>query len=175
MPGGAAGGGGTPAVTIAITLFVFSNCSGGECIIGVADASYSEPGWSMVSPPFQGHDDAWRYACDLHDQEYYRSPDIDQGRVQCAALGHDAQAAGGQCRGLACYDRHPGRFLNGSGIGTGEYEHTPASCAAKCDAESRCKSFNMYGLDYCTLSARNSSEKSLSNSDSYTYFERVSQ
>ncbi len=89
--GGGSGGGVTTTGGAGLTLFVFGNCTGADCILGVADEGYSQAGWSTISPPFRNRDEAWRYACALHQQGPYRSPDIERGNVSCAALSQDRE------------------------------------------------------------------------------------
>jgi len=72
--------------------------AGSRCIVGVAEADYSVPGWSVISLRFASHPEAWRFACDLHRRGPYRSPDIEKGAIDCAGLSAQAGAdsAGGE-------------------------------------------------------------------------------
>jgi len=124
-PGGGGGGGGGVAgggTGAGPSLFVYGNCAGGECILGVADAAYSATGWSSISPPFHTHDEAWQYACDLHNQGTYRSPDIDRGIVDCATLLPAAQSSrpgGGWSHGgpETCASQYGNFTFNGASDG----------------------------------------------------------
>ncbi len=68
-----------------------------------------------------------------------------------------------------------GAFINGSGIGTSRPGMTVAACAAACDAEPRCLSFEMYAGETCSLNAddRRTRPDILTRSDRYTYYEKV--
>ncbi|MBZ0215656.1 MAG: PAN domain-containing protein [Fimbriimonadaceae bacterium] len=72
------------------------------------------------------------------------------------------------------YQRIPGSFINGSGIGTTENGHTALSCAARCNAESRCLSFEM-SSGWCSINmaSRQTRADILWQSPKYTYYERI--
>lgn len=63
--------------------FVYANASTDPAQIGVADESYSIPGWNRLAGPFKDDRSAWREACRLHRSGHYHSPDIAYGRVKC--------------------------------------------------------------------------------------------
>mgnify|MGYP000448171028 CR=1 FL=1 len=65
------------------TWFVWINVSTSPATIGVADASYTVPGWTTLAGPFSDDRSAWREACRLHRGAQYHSPDIAAGRVYC--------------------------------------------------------------------------------------------
>lgn len=73
------------------------------------------------------------------------------------------------------YQRIPGSFINGSGIGNAESGHTAQTCAARCNAESRCLSFEMSnGWCSINMASRQTRADILWQSPKYTYYERVS-
>lgn len=76
----------------------------------------------------------------------------------------------------AGYVQVQGAFINGSAIGTTRTGTSLAACAAACNAESRCLSFEMYGEDSCSLNAANRTTRTniLSRSPRYTYYEKTS-
>lgn len=53
--------------------------------MGVADETYSEPGWEIISPAFRSHPEAWRYARNVHRQGRYKAPAIKDGTKDCGA------------------------------------------------------------------------------------------
>jgi len=73
------------------------------------------------------------------------------------------------------YVQVEGAFINGSAIGSTRTGTSLAACAAACNAESRCLSFEMYGQDSCSLNAANRSTRPniLSRSSRYTYYEKT--
>lgn len=77
---------GTGDVPAQSGIFVFANCGRFPCTIGVADASYQEPGWRVISEEFQSHPEAWRHACRLHNTDQYFAPEIDNRVINCRTL-----------------------------------------------------------------------------------------
>jgi len=65
------------------TWYVWINVSTNPATIGVADSSYSVPGWSTLAGPFPNDRAAWVEGCRLHRSPQYNSPDIAAGRVRC--------------------------------------------------------------------------------------------
>ncbi len=63
--------------------YVWINVASTPATIGVADSSYSVPGWSTLAGPFPDGRAAWVEACRLHRLPQYHSPDIAAGRVRC--------------------------------------------------------------------------------------------
>ena len=63
--------------------YVWINVATNPATIGVADSSYSVPGWSTLAGPFPNGRAAWNEACRLHRSPQYNSPDIAAGRVRC--------------------------------------------------------------------------------------------
>ncbi len=151
-----------------VQFYVFENCNSGRCTIGVADSNYAVPGWARISQPFANDREAWRYACQLHASQRSFSPDIHERKVNCAALDGGRSASG-----LAGYRKIPGAFINGKGIGIAERGHTAESCAARCDAQSRCQSFEITG-DWCSINVVSSrpDPSILTRSQKYTLYER---
>jgi len=84
------GAGGTRA-----QFFVFQNCSSGQCEIGVADGTYDQPDWFVSSAPFESDRDAWRHACQLHQNGQAFSPDISNNRIDCTQLAQSGGNGGG--------------------------------------------------------------------------------
>ncbi|MGE0423641.1 MAG: hypothetical protein AB7O88_15335 [Reyranellaceae bacterium] len=67
-------------------IVVFENCTVRPCMVGVAPASYRQPGWVAIGW-YQNHAWAWRHACHLHHgARSHHSPDIAAGRVDCTRL-----------------------------------------------------------------------------------------
>ena len=63
---------------------LFRNCNERPCVIGVAVSTWSQPGWSRVTT-FPNEALAWKRACYLHYYDSgHRSPDIEQGLVDCS-------------------------------------------------------------------------------------------
>jgi hypothetical protein len=65
------------------TWMIYANPSTQPAQIGVADESYSIPGWHRLAGPFSTDQAAWKEACRLHHLPQYHSPDIAAGRVTC--------------------------------------------------------------------------------------------
>lgn len=182
-------GGAAPA---SAELFIYQNCSGGpdHCTLGVADGGYATPsnaryreGWRRLPDegPFRDHPAAWRRLCRLHAPPSREAPDIAAGRIDCAALGVPtrggstaAAPARGRADAPAGYTVVEGAFINGSGIGSARPRQTPESCAALCNAEPRCLSFELYDGNLCGLNAANRGTRPdiLSRSPRYRYYER---
>lgn len=77
--------------------YVYSNCTNRPCTIGVADANYSQGGWSAVYGPYRTGGEAWRRACELHYRSHsHTSPDIARGRINCGNVGRAVQAPQGR-------------------------------------------------------------------------------
>lgn len=71
-------------------VYIYVNYATRPATIGVADASYNQPGWQRLAGPYAGASpdfQAWQNACDYHRQPAYNAPDIVQGRINCRALG----------------------------------------------------------------------------------------
>ncbi|MCW8887325.1 MAG: hypothetical protein OQK12_19040 [Motiliproteus sp.] len=90
-------------------IFIFQNCNSGRCEIGVADGTYSQPGWFIKSTPFKSHPEAWVEACRIHNSGAAYAPAIAQGTIKCDSL---AAPSDGQCINLTRnhkYGPHNGR------------------------------------------------------------------
>ena len=72
---------------------VWAICNTQPCTIGVAVPGWKHPrGWRTISGGFRGGARAWRHACKLHYQNSnYFSPDISNGRVNCAEMNRQAR------------------------------------------------------------------------------------
>lgn len=78
-----------------------------------------------------------------------------------------------QAQEIPGYTMVKGAFINGSGIGSAERGHTPRSCAQKCNAQRRCRSFEITE-GWCSLNVTDRRTARLSLAAKYTYYERLS-
>jgi len=96
---------------------VWAICNTQPCTIGVAVPGWRHPsGWRSISGGFRGGARAWRHACGLHfNNSNYFSPDISNGRVNCAEMRRQASILDRGSRGgttTGGRNRGTGRAVN---------------------------------------------------------------
>jgi len=74
-----------------IVWCVFTNKTVNPHVLGVARGTYHVPGWGYLRGPWQENWKAWREACKWHNNPAYNSPDIEAGRIDCAACAQGPQ------------------------------------------------------------------------------------